>query len=185
MRYIITFLSFIVCTQLSINTWAADDSWSNVFKFQSKMAQSGSVNAQLILGEMYEDGRGVKKSYPKAFQWYQKALSNGHNKAANRITRLKQKIASEKLAKSRPARPKRAVKTKPRAIIPAKKIKPVKVAVKAKKTVKPVTVKAKAEVEAKIKINEYVHNPNDPIASPDDLERGKGTHLDDSEDPFD
>ncbi len=178
MRHIISIVVFSVFMGLSLNAWTADDSWTNVFKFQSKMAQNGSVNAQYILGEMYEEGRGVTKNYSKAFEWYKKARDNGHKKADSRIAKLKQKIADEKLAKRRPAKPEKVIKktAKKKALVI-----PAKTAVKKVEPKKPLKPKAPTKLE----VNEYVHKPNAPIASPDDLERGKGTHLDDSEDPFD
>ena len=72
---------------------AADDSWGKVFAFQVKMANKGSVSAQFMLGEMYQQGRGVKRDYKKALQWYEKARGNGHKQAAARIAQVRELLA--------------------------------------------------------------------------------------------
>lgn len=78
-----------------------DDSWTQVFHFQQKLAEQGNVKAQYILGEMYEQGRGVDKDTDTAIAWYQKAEKNGHPKAAGRITRIHENLKNEALAKVR------------------------------------------------------------------------------------
>ena len=170
---------------------AADDEWKSVFKFQSKMAEFGSVKAQYILGEMYEEGRGVKQDYAKAIEWYRKAEKSGHKNAANRISQLKAKIANAKLNKklaTKKTRPKAKKQVSPRKKIIQKK-KPVKATrvqpkptVKAQpaKTVKapvPVTVEKQAEQDIIVKKNR-------PAGPSYDINRLKGTLLDEAEDAF-
>ncbi|KAG0274205.1 hypothetical protein BGZ95_010007 [Linnemannia exigua] len=38
-----------------------------------KRAKVGDVNSQLALGDMYKEGRGVKKNYNESMKWYRKA----------------------------------------------------------------------------------------------------------------
>ena len=52
-----------------------------VFDFQMKLAQKGNAEAQLVVGEMYETGRGVDKDMEQAMAWISKAAEQG-NKAA-------------------------------------------------------------------------------------------------------
>ena len=53
-----------------------------VFDFQMTLAQKGNAEAQLMVGEMYEQGRGVEKSMEQAMTWISKAAEQG-NKAAS------------------------------------------------------------------------------------------------------
>ena len=75
-----------------------DESWRQVYEFQSKMAAQGSSSAQFKLGEMYQHGRGVEKNYDTAIDWYSKAKSNGHAEAAERIAMIQQAIQDNKQA---------------------------------------------------------------------------------------
>ena len=158
---------------------AEEDLWSNVFKFQTKMAASGNVSAQYILGEMYEEGRGVKQNLVTAIEWYKKAQGNGHKDAATRITQIKDNIAKAKLKKNTPVKKITKVKKKP-SIAKTKTVKPVVKKVKAPK-IKSTLPVAKT---TKKKSNPPVKKRR-PVASPEDFSRGAGSHLDDIEDPFD
>ena len=42
------------------------------------LAEQGDAKAQLILGAMYGDGRGVKQDYFEAVKWYRQAAEQGH-----------------------------------------------------------------------------------------------------------
>lgn len=175
MLKIITSSLFTLALLLASNVAAEtpNDGWTNIFKFQTKMAKRGSVSAQYILGEMYEEGRGVAQSNTKAIEWYEKAQRNGHEDAALRITQIKLKLAKPKLKKKAP---KRKVKAKKQITI---KPKPVR-------KPKPKKVESKVAKQQKTKPTPAVkkQEPKKATTSPDNLERGAGTHLDDSEDPF-
>lgn len=185
MLKIVTTSLLTVTLLLSFNVAAEapNNSWTKIFKFQTKMAERGSVNAQYILGEMYEEGRGVEKSNAKAIQWYEKAQRNGHQDAAIRITQIKLRIANEKLEKKAPkqkTKPKKQdiVKTKP-----AKQLSPKKKSLQANAVKLPISNKTVAKKEA---IAPTPPKAKRPHTSPNNLERGKGTHLDvdESESPF-
>ena len=94
---------FFLCIALYGPTTHAetDESWQQVFNFQLKLAEQGNVKAQYILGEMYEQGRGVDKNTDTAIEWYQKAEKNGHKDAAKRIARVHENIRLEALEKTR------------------------------------------------------------------------------------
>lgn len=47
------------------------------------LAVNGDVNAQTIIGELYDLGRGVDKDVEQARRWWQQAADNGHLEAQN------------------------------------------------------------------------------------------------------
>ena len=64
-------------------TFNAEESinyFSNVFKFQQKLAENGNVQAQDKLALMYETGEGVEVSVDKALNWYDCAAKSGLKK---------------------------------------------------------------------------------------------------------
>ena len=178
------YLSIFVFT-IASNAAAEEDSWSNVYKFQKKMADMGNVKAQYILGEMYEEGRGVKQNANKAITWYTTAQKNGHKKAANSITRVRNKIQQAKLQAEKVI--KKIVKPTKKASGKVKKSKPLKsVLIKNKKV--------KSTASSITKTNRPIANKSQQKSvakkvqknfSPEDFSRAKGTHMDDFEDPFD
>ncbi|WP_415407894.1 tetratricopeptide repeat protein [Sulfurovum sp. CS9] len=46
-----------------------------------KAGEHGYVEAQFILGDMYEDGDEVVKDEKRATYWYEKAVEQGHKGA--------------------------------------------------------------------------------------------------------
>jgi len=102
-RFILrTVFCLLLFFQLS-TSWAnsTDDSWNQVFQFQLKLAQQGNVEAQFILGEMYEHGRGVAKDLDSAIVWYRKAEKNGQSKADQRISEVQQMLRLKAQKKDR------------------------------------------------------------------------------------
>ena len=55
------------------------------------LAEQGSVDAQHILGAMYDKGTGVLQDYVMAHMWLNIAAANGHEKAGE----FRQKIAGQ------------------------------------------------------------------------------------------
>ncbi len=170
------------CTSLlslNVSQAAADDGWSDVFKFQTKMAEMGSSKAQFILGEMYEEGRGVKRNLNTAIKWYSEAQKNGHTGTAARITNIKNKISQANLKKKIIANKALQLQTK-------KKIKPVSM-----KAPKPIIKNHEKILQTKsaLETKNIKKTPTNPLSrkqhtSPEDFSRGNGTHLDEYEDPF-
>lgn len=78
---------------------AADDVWQSVFTYQQKMANYGKAEAQLKLGEMYEEGHGTVQDFDSAQYWYQQALKQGDAGAEERLKKLqlRRQLASEAL----------------------------------------------------------------------------------------
>ncbi|MEM7428084.1 MAG: tetratricopeptide repeat protein [Pseudomonadota bacterium] len=64
-----------------------------------KRAKSGNAEAQLALGEAYENGRNVPVDFLKAAKWYKRALRQGNIEATFRLARLVHR-GGGKLAKS-------------------------------------------------------------------------------------
>jgi len=50
-----------------------------------RLAKQGNVSAQVMMGEMFEYGRGVQQDYLKAEQWYREAATRGHAKAQHNL----------------------------------------------------------------------------------------------------
>lgn len=46
------------------------------------MAESGNVEAQFYLGNLYENGKGCEKDIHEAIYWYEKSLANGNKHVA-------------------------------------------------------------------------------------------------------
>ena len=51
----------------------------------TEAAKQGLPDAQFNLGNMYENGQGVKQDYSKAREWYEKAAKQGHARAQNNL----------------------------------------------------------------------------------------------------
>ncbi len=55
--------------------------FSEAFRWFQKAALKGNKNAQNMIGQMYYDGDGVKRSYEKARGWFEKAAEQNHAEA--------------------------------------------------------------------------------------------------------
>lgn len=69
-----------------------DVGWANeskdlgkAFYWYEQAAKSGDAYAQFRVGEMYEEGRGVERSYAKAMEWYLKSSDSGWGEPCYRI----------------------------------------------------------------------------------------------------
>ncbi len=49
------------------------------------LAEQGHALSQFLLGEMFIDGKGIKKNVPEGIKWYRKAAEQGHAKAQYQI----------------------------------------------------------------------------------------------------
>ena len=56
--------------------------YTHAFFWIQKAAAGGDSEAVMILGFMYEEGKGVSRDYVKAAQWYRKAADAGNASAA-------------------------------------------------------------------------------------------------------
>ena len=57
-------------------------------KLVEKASQQNKNEAQLLLGELYERGLGVKKNDTIAKEWYGKSCDNGNQSGCNSYRRL-------------------------------------------------------------------------------------------------
>jgi len=61
---------------------------AGVFRFQVKLAEQGNPEAQYKVGEMYEQGNGVKKDLAVAQSWYEKSAAQNHKKSSYKLLYL-------------------------------------------------------------------------------------------------
>lgn len=87
--FCLIYLLLLLVSPLRID--AAEGMWDSVFAYQQKMANYGQAEAQLKLGEMYEDGLGTEQNFDSAEQWYQKALDQGFAPAQDKLNKLQQR----------------------------------------------------------------------------------------------
>lgn len=59
--------------------------YSTALQEFQRLAKQGNISAQVMLGEMLENGRGVKQDQLEAEQWYRKAANRGHAKAQHNL----------------------------------------------------------------------------------------------------
>lgn len=64
-----------------------DDS-RKAFSLWGEAAQRGNINAQVVLGACYADGRGTEKSKERALYWWKKAAAQGDEDAKQFIAEL-------------------------------------------------------------------------------------------------
>ena len=51
--------------------------FKTAFMIFEDLALKGDTGAQFNLGDMYDNGEGVRQDYKKAFEWYEKAATQG------------------------------------------------------------------------------------------------------------
>ena len=78
-------LMFMIGLPMLASAYQGDYIWEDKFEKALPKAESGNVDAQYDVGEMYEKGKGTEKDMAKAFEWYEKAAEQGDIKAAYRI----------------------------------------------------------------------------------------------------
>ncbi|MBF0429003.1 MAG: sel1 repeat family protein [Magnetococcales bacterium] len=66
-----------------------------------KAAEQGSVNAQLALGRMYENGYGVPQDYVHAYAWLKFALASGSEEADENLFMVAKKMSLSQIEKAR------------------------------------------------------------------------------------
>jgi len=80
-------IAFMVFFSFLISSPAiAFDYSTNIFKFQTKLANKGDPTAQYKLGTMYESGTGTEKNLDEALKWYKKSSDQNNKAAIRRIT---------------------------------------------------------------------------------------------------
>ena len=56
----------------------SDENYTAAYEIAVPLATKGDVNAQIMLGEMYELGRGREADMANALQWYETAAAQKH-----------------------------------------------------------------------------------------------------------
>ena len=56
--------------------WAGNENEKKVAEIR-QLAEQGDVEAQFVLGVMYENGKGVTRDYAEAVKWYRLAAEQG------------------------------------------------------------------------------------------------------------
>lgn len=54
-----------------------NEEYEEAFHLYKKLAKEGSVDSQVLLGWMYQNGLGINKDVDKAFSWYESAAKLG------------------------------------------------------------------------------------------------------------
>jgi hypothetical protein len=72
---------------MALVSYAFED-YETAFDWAEKAA-AASGEAAFLLGEMYDDGRGVRQNTDKALYWYKEAVRQGHKEAQTAISDLK------------------------------------------------------------------------------------------------
>ena len=70
-----------------------------IFQYFLAKAQSGDPNAEFIVGNLYETGKGVQQDSKEAKKWYEKAAAQGNQSAKDKLDGGKH--AAEQAAKAR------------------------------------------------------------------------------------
>ncbi|MBT3921554.1 MAG: sel1 repeat family protein, partial [Nitrospina sp.] len=70
---------------------------SQALKILNDDAKLGVVEAQVILGKMYEEGHPFPQDYNEAFKWYQQAAEQGTAQAKSHIYEIAKKGSSQAL----------------------------------------------------------------------------------------
>ena len=73
--------------QAGLNAYARGD-YATAFKEWLPLAEQGEALAQLVLGGLYEYGRGVPQDYAQAAAWYRQAAERGDVRAQVNLGRL-------------------------------------------------------------------------------------------------
>ena len=87
-----------------LNAYRRGD-YSTALKEFKLLAEKGNAAAQLELGRMYEDGKGVIKSVEKAARWYRRAATQLKDKKSLLNAYLSLEIIKERLRKEYPGTP--------------------------------------------------------------------------------
>jgi TPR repeat protein len=64
---------------------------TNAFKWYHKAALENHIEAQYLVGYMYQYGDGVPENYTLAMEWFQKAASKGNTGAMMNIAEIHRK----------------------------------------------------------------------------------------------
>ena len=61
---------------------------AQAYELLNRLSDDGDPEAQQMLGQMYERGQGVARSYPKAYRWYRAAAEQDAPEAMQALARF-------------------------------------------------------------------------------------------------
>ena len=108
-------IALSLCALVALPAYAApsQDVQTRIFRYFLTKARAGDPNAEFIVGNLYENGKGIPQDKQKARKWYEKAAAQGNQSARNRLDR--KKLAVEKAAKAKQLAAARAMKEREQA----------------------------------------------------------------------
>ena len=84
----IRMIGCLLYAMITISGWAENNKIESYSAGLIEKAEAGDSDAQLRLGNIYEEGEGVAKSFAEAAEWYGKAVEKGNVQAKFFLARL-------------------------------------------------------------------------------------------------
>ena len=100
-RVVFPFAALMLIVQLA---WG-NELLESVFRFQMSLAEQGNVDAQIKVGEMYEEGRGVEQDHAKALEWYGLAVKGADPAVQEQIKLRIERVGQHPEVSPQPAVP--------------------------------------------------------------------------------
>ena len=76
------------------------DQFEQAAHWYERAARAGLTSAQVLLGSMYIDGRGVPSDGVRAYAWFNRANLDGHPNAARARDAIGNQLTSQQLAQA-------------------------------------------------------------------------------------
>ena len=76
------------------------DQFEHAAHWYEQAARAGLTSAQVLLGSMYIDGRGVPRDGVRAYAWFNRANLDGHTNAARARDSIGNQLTSQQLAQA-------------------------------------------------------------------------------------
>jgi TPR repeat protein len=97
--------------------WVGLQDYNEAYKWHLKVAEKGDADAQFILAQMYETGRGVPKDDIEAYKWFFLSAKNGSKEAITSRNALEKRLSAQQMdeAKQRAEAPRKTNPPKKKA----------------------------------------------------------------------
>ncbi|MFV2055800.1 MAG: tetratricopeptide repeat protein [Thiohalomonadales bacterium] len=63
-----------------------------LFEYHSALASNGDAESMYIVGNMYENGKGVDVDFAEAIKWYKSSAKKGNSRAKKRVRQVNRKM---------------------------------------------------------------------------------------------
>ena len=83
-----------------LTLWPPSRSGTGAAHWVQRAADKGYARAQLDLGYLYEQGKGVSLNYITAYMWYHAAASGGERRAVSRMKGLSAVMTKEQISQA-------------------------------------------------------------------------------------